>query len=319
MLRILSGAVLVVLGYIALGGIMSAVAQSAKASDAIRGQMVDIGQGRQLHLICEGTSSSAPTVLLEAGAFGFSADWGAVQQALLAKGIRSCAYDRAGLGASPLAAGPRDGLAISQDLEALMTAANEPGPFILVGHSMAGAYVTLFALRNPPKIAGLVMVDAAPPIANTIKQVNGFVSAFARASRLAAFGASVGLFKPLIWTSLADKIGLPPQASAKKRRAFASGAHNRAAAEEVAQWPKAAEQARALGKLDPALPVAVVTAGPATGIRKDWKQIQAMPALESRSGFVHHVTEASHNTLLGKAYCANIVQAIQEVAEAAAK
>jgi pimeloyl-ACP methyl ester carboxylesterase len=314
MLRVLSAAVLIVLGYIALGGVMSAAAQS---SDKVRGQMVDIGHGRQLHLICEGTSSAAPTVLLEAGAFGFSADWGAVQQALLAKGIRSCAYDRAGLGASPFAAGARDGLAISQDLEALMTAANEPGPFILVGHSMAGAYVTLFALRNPQKIAGLVMVDAAPPIANTIKQVNGFVSAFARASRLAAFGASMGLFKPLVWTNLADKIGLPPQASAEKRRAFASGAHNRAAAEEVAQWPKAAEQARALGKLDPALPVAVVTAGPATGIRKDWKQIQIMPALESRSGFVHHITDASHNTLLGQAYSGNIVQAIEEVAAAA--
>lgn len=315
MLRFLSCAVLIVLGYIALGGIFSAAARTPP----LRGQMVDIGQGRQLHMICEGQPSPAPTVLFEAGAFGFSADWGAVQEALLAKGIRSCAYDRAGLGASPVASGPRDGLAISQDLEALLASAHEQGPFILVGHSMAGAYVTLFALRNPTKIAGLVMVDAAPPIANTIKQVNGFVSAFARASRLAAFGASMGLFKPLIWTNLADKIGLPPQASAEKRRAFASGPHNRAAAEEVALWPKAAEQARALGKLDPALPVAVVTAGPATGIRKDWKQIQMMPALESRSGFVHHITEASHNTLLGQAYCANIVQAIEEVAAAARK
>lgn len=312
MLRLVSGAVLAVLGYVAIGGVMSAAAHTAQ-----RGQMVDIGQGRQLHMICEGAPSAAPTVLFEAGAFGFSADWGAVQEALLAKGIRSCAYDRAGLGASPTVTGPRDGLAISRDLEALLSASNEAGPFILVGHSMAGAYVTLFALRNPQKVAGLVLVDAAPPIANTLKPVSGFVTAFARASKVAAFGASMGLFKPLRWTSLADKIGLPPAASAEKRRAFASGAHNRAAAEEVGQWPKAAEQARNLGRLDTALPVAVVTAGPATGMRKDWKQIQATPALESQFGFVHHVTQASHNTLLGQTYCIHIVQAIGEVAAAA--
>jgi pimeloyl-ACP methyl ester carboxylesterase len=312
MLRLVSASLLAVLGYIAVGGIMSAAAGTAQ----MRGQMVDIGQGRQLHMICEGAPSQAPTVLLEAGAFGFSADWGAVQQALLAKGIRSCAYDRAGLGASQAAAGPRDGLAISQDLEALLRASKETGPFILVGHSMAGAYVTLFALRNPDKVAGLVLVDAAPPIANTLKPVSGFVTAFARASRAAAFGASIGLFKPLVWTGLADKIGLPPAASAEKRRAFASGAHNRAAANEVAQWPMAAEQARSLGRLDPALPVAVVTAGPATGMRKDWKQVQATPALESRSGFVHHIAEASHNTLLGQTHCIHIIQAIGEVAAA---
>ncbi len=313
MLRLVSGAILAVLGYIALGGVMSAAAHTAQ----MRGQMIDIGQGRQLHLICQGAPSATPTVLFEAGAFGFSADWGAVQEALLAKGIRSCAYDRAGLGASPLAAGPRDGLAISRDLEALLTASNEAGPFILVGHSMAGAYVSLFALRNPQKVAGLVLVDAAPPIANTLKPVSGFVTAFARASRAAALGASMGLFKPLIWTGLADKIGLPPAASAEKRRAFASGAHNRAAAEEVALWPKAAEQARDLGRLDAALPVAVVTAGPATGARKNWKQIQATPALESRFGFVHHVEQASHNSLLGQTYCIHIIQAIGEVASAA--
>ena len=313
MLRLVSGAILAVLGYIALGGVMSAAAHTAQ----MRGQMIDIGQGRQLHLICQGAPSATPTVLFEAGAFGFSADWGAVQEALLAKGIRSCAYDRAGLGASPLAAGPRDGLAISRDLEALLTASNEAGPFILVGHSMAGAYVSLFALRNPQKVAGLVLVDAAPPIANTLKPVSGFVTAFARASRAAALGASMGLFKPLIWTGLADKIGLPPAASAEKRRAFASGAHNRAAAEEVALWPKAAEQARDLGRLDAALPVAVVTAGPATGARKNWKQIQATPALESRFGFVHHVEQASHNSLLGQTYCIHIIQAIGEVTAAA--
>ena len=38
--------------------------------------------------------------ILEAGAFGFAADFGTVQDQLTAKGLRNCAYDRAGLGFS---------------------------------------------------------------------------------------------------------------------------------------------------------------------------------------------------------------------------
>ncbi len=130
---------------------------------AMRGEMVDIG-GRRLHLICEGPKASGqPTVLFEAGAFGFSADWGVVQDKVAAQGLRACAYDRAGMGLSDPGPGPRDGLAVAGDLEKLLKAAHEDGPFIIVAHSMGGLYARLFANRNPDKIAGLVLVDAATP------------------------------------------------------------------------------------------------------------------------------------------------------------
>ena len=47
--------------------------------------------------------------VFESGAFGFSADWQVVQD-MAAKGVRSCAYDRAGLGFSDPGPQPRDGL-----------------------------------------------------------------------------------------------------------------------------------------------------------------------------------------------------------------
>ena len=102
-----------------------------------------------MHLICEGPKGAGPTVLFEAGAFGFSADWGVVQEQLAAQGLRACAYDRAGMGLSDPGPQPRDGLAVVGDLERLLAAAHEKGPFILVGHSMAGLYLRLFANRNP--------------------------------------------------------------------------------------------------------------------------------------------------------------------------
>lgn len=308
--RVLAATSLVVLGFIAIGGLMTAVA----GTPDLRGQRIDIGDGRHMHLICEGPAAgSGPTVLFEAGAFGFSADWGAVQEGLTKAGQRSCAYDRAGLGQSDPGPGPRDANAIVGDLERLLTVANEPGPYIYVGHSMAGVYARLFTARNADKVAGLVLVDAASPEATALPQVSKFVGAFATASRMAAWGASTGLFKPLSGTRLGDKIGLPSAASAEKRHAFASAAHNRVAADEVALWPQSAKQAAAAGQYPPTLPVMVVTAGPAEGARKQWKDLQAAPALASKYGVAVNVPEASHNSVLGLQHNGAILRAIAQV------
>ena len=203
--------------------------------------------------------------------------------------------------------------AIVGDLEKLLTLANEPGPYIYVGHSMAGVYARLFTARNADKVVGVVLVDAASPEATAVPQVAKFVGAFATASRVASWGASTGLFKPLSGTRLGDKIGLPPAASAEKRRAFASGIHARTAANEVAQWPQSAKQAASAGQYAPTLPVMVVTAGPAEGARKQWKDLQAAPALASQYGVAINVPEASHTSVLGPLHNGAILQAIAQV------
>ena len=50
-----------------------------------------------LFVDCRGAPTASPTVILEAGAFGTSADWDRVLDDLSAGG-RVCAYDRAGVG-----------------------------------------------------------------------------------------------------------------------------------------------------------------------------------------------------------------------------
>lgn len=311
--RGVAGFALLLLSYIAVGGLMT-----AHGAPKPRGQLVEIEPGRKLRLVCEGPRSDRPVVWLEAGAFGFAADWGAAQEALTAAGWRSCAYDRAGMGYSPKGPSPRDGLAIVTDFEKLVAASGEPGPYILVGHSMAGLRLREFAGRNPDKIAGLVLVDAATPEAAQNPRMKSFIDAFASISKWAARGASIGLYKPLVHTRLGDKIDLPPAAKAEKGWAFANGRHNRTAADEVALWSLASQQAGEQPAYDPKWPVAVLTAGPVKG-RESWKELQAAPARASQHGMVDHVETATHTLLIGRRFADHIVRAVAFVADARQK
>jgi pimeloyl-ACP methyl ester carboxylesterase len=264
-------------------------------------------------MVCAGPRARGPTALLEAGAFGFAADWAAVQAKLEAQGVRSCAYDRAGMGYSDPAPGPRDGLAGAEDLEKLLAVSHESGPYILVGHSMAGLRVTLFARRNPDKVAGVVLVDATTPELSATPSGRAFLEPFSQVSRFAAWAASAGVLKPVAPIA-ADTIGLPPEAQAEKRWAFADARHNRTSAQEVEQWTRMAEEASQAGPLDPDVPVAVITAG---RHRPDRLDLQTAPARRSRHGYAAAVEGANHASLLGRQYCDAIVKAIDFVRAAA--
>jgi pimeloyl-ACP methyl ester carboxylesterase len=118
------------------------------------GQLVDLG-GRKLHIHC--TGSGPPTVILEAGASSFSIDWSLVQPDI-ARTSRVCSYDRARLGWSD--PGPAEtAVNFVQDLHRLLAAANEKGPYVLVGASMGGIYVRLFQMQHPEEVVGMVLVD----------------------------------------------------------------------------------------------------------------------------------------------------------------
>jgi pimeloyl-ACP methyl ester carboxylesterase len=280
--------------------------------------MHDLG-GRRLHVVRAGPEDSArPLVLLEAGAFGFSADWAVVQGRLASRGFPSLAYDRAGLGLSDPGPAPRDGKAIIADLEAMLALEAPEGALILAGHSMAGLHVHHYAARHPERVAGLVLVDATTPASMASKLVSAAVGQFAGAARLAAWGAGAGLLRPLSGTGLGDRIGLEGEIGGAKRWAFADAEHNRWAAEEVAQWPAAARQALDAGTLDPAWPVAVILAGPPE-TRAGLKTMQTAPALASRHGLVEHVTGANHASMLAGAHANVIVRGIEHVCAASAR
>lgn len=280
---------------------------------AKRGEMVDVG-GRRMRIVCAGpTDSPMPIVILEAGAFGFAADFGVIQDKLSARGLRNCAYDRAGLGYSDLSPEPRDGVAIASDLETLLTAVRTPGPYVLVGHSMGGLRLRQFVGRNPGAVAGVVLVDAVSPEAMQDPMMRQFIIRFAGASKWAGLGASAGLFTPLAGTRLGNKIGLYGDAEREKRHFFADGRHNRVSAEEVALWPRSSDQAAAMPPFPADMPVAVITAGAANDDNAKRKAMQAAPALGSKHGYVDHVAGAGHSTLLGPDYAEHVARGVDFV------
>lgn len=293
-----------ILAVVAVGG------GAADGAPPLRGQMIDVG-GRRMHIVCEGPSDGGPTLVFESGVWGFSADWGAVQQLTTQRGWRSCAYDRAGMGFSDAGPGPRDGLAIAADLERLLEAAKEPGPYILVGHSMAGLRLPTFARRNPDRVAGIVLADPTVPDI----EPEGLAVTLRDDSFWGALASSVGLLKPFARRH-GDRMGLPPAAKAEKIHAFGLGRHARTTFAEGRAENESTRQMLALGPLDPDLPVAVITAGPERPERPGRKQAQALTAQRSWAGYYRNVEAATHNSLLGLDHAESIVEGVAHVRQA---
>lgn len=144
-------------------------------------QLVEIGDGRRLNLVCAGQGS--PTVIFEAGLTDWSSDWVLVQPRVAAV-TRACSYDRAGMGFSTGApAGPRTSSDAVDDLHALINAAHIAPPVVLVGHSMGGMHVRLYADRYRAHVAGMVLVD--PAVEGFYTAMNDLTAGRYKAGRLA--------------------------------------------------------------------------------------------------------------------------------------
>jgi pimeloyl-ACP methyl ester carboxylesterase len=140
-----------------VGAIYESLAEAADAqANPPPGQMVDVG-GYRLHLNC--TGSGSPTVVIEAGWGDFSASWGWVQPEV-ARTTRICTYDRAGMGWSEASPQPRTAREFAIELHTLLANANEPGPYVLVGHSLGGYTVRVYAHDYSAEVSGLVLIDA---------------------------------------------------------------------------------------------------------------------------------------------------------------
>lgn len=154
----------ILMGVGALLGVVAVVALLAgakakadlKAKYPMPGQLVDIG-GYRLHINCQGTGS--PTVVMDAGLTEPSLTWALVQPQIAAT-TRVCTYDRAGLGWSDPGPQPRTAETMVAELHTLLTNANIPGPYVLVGHSTGGMLVRLYADKYPSEVVGMVLVDA---------------------------------------------------------------------------------------------------------------------------------------------------------------
>lgn len=124
------------------------------------GELVELPDGRMLHLQIAGREHTGPTVVLEAGQGMFSPAFAWLQDELRTHAT-VVAYDRPGYGWSTPADRPVDAVATVDDLDAALTSRSLKGPYLLVGHSLGAFYTRTFAARYPEQTLGLVLLDPA--------------------------------------------------------------------------------------------------------------------------------------------------------------
>ena len=116
---------------------------------------VDAG-GPKLRMSIAGNRS--PAVVFDTGGGGSLELWGQVPAAV-SQFATAISYDRAGNGMSDKPTTLRDARHIAAELHTALKYANVAPPYILVGHSVGGPYVRVFAGMYSNEVAGLVLID----------------------------------------------------------------------------------------------------------------------------------------------------------------
>jgi pimeloyl-ACP methyl ester carboxylesterase len=137
-----------------LSGALSLATTSVHAQEPAE-QRIDLG-GYKLNVSEAGSGS--PVVVFVAGMGEDLSTWHGVQPRV-AQFSSTLSYDRAGLRKSEPSPAGKSVEHMTTELHSLLAAAKVPPPYVLVGHSLGGAIVQLFAFTYPDEIAGLVLVD----------------------------------------------------------------------------------------------------------------------------------------------------------------
>jgi len=246
------------------------------------GKLVDVG-GRKMHIHCTGAGS--PIIILDSGLGDSYISWRQVQPEI-ARFAQVCSYDRAGLGYSDPAAEPRTSQGMAQELHQLLRAAGVHPPYVLVGHSMGGYNVRLFASLYREEVAGMVLVDASHPDQDNrfppeLKKMEG---RWRREVQLVAWGAPFGIPRLL---GLCD-------GDARVRAADCNWNSAREGVAELNAFPESAAQAAGSSSLGD-MPLAVLSHDPdkpssemptdlAKTVNAEWEKMQEELARLSTRG-----------------------------------
>lgn len=127
--------------------------------------------GHKVECVALKNSSAPVTVVFENGSRATVDKWDKVIEGV-APQASVFAYNRPGYGKSEDTTAARDGLTIVEELRRNLQHEGMKPPYILVGHSLGGLYMQLFAKRYPDEVAGIVLVDALYP--RVIKKQDDF-------------------------------------------------------------------------------------------------------------------------------------------------
>lgn len=279
------------------------------------GRRVDVG-GSKLHINC--TGEGTPVVVLDSGLGDSYVSWMKVQPQI-AKFTRVCSYDRAGLGYSDNSPRPRTSKVMAEELHTLLHNGGVDPPYILVGHSMGGYNVRLFASLYRSEVAGMVLVDSSHP-----EQEKRFPQALNDMDKT--------WVREQEFMTLAMPFGIPRLlgfcgSDAKVRAADCNFHSYREGLTELKTFPESAAQAATAGSLgdlplavlshDPNAPVSDIPADLVKPMNDAWEQMQDELAHLSTRGTRTIAKNSSHYIQLDRPEV--VVEAIRSVVDQARK
>ncbi|HEX5642114.1 MAG TPA: alpha/beta hydrolase family protein [Thermoleophilia bacterium] len=116
--------------------------------------------------------NGTPAIVLLNGAGGPIEGWYRVLAPLAAVST-VVAYNRLGIGRSSKPSEPQTGDVVVRLLHALLQKLGLRPPHVLVGHSLGGLFVDLFARTYPDEVAAVVFLEAAAPEDSTLVDEHG--------------------------------------------------------------------------------------------------------------------------------------------------
>jgi len=312
--RILSRLALVPIALCVIGAIYQAIATEIdRRHYAPPGHLVDVG-GYKLHLYC--TGDAGPTVILDALFPGTVSNWVWVQPEI-AKTTRVCAYDRAGLGWSDSSPAPRDAEQHARELHTLLTNAEIPGPYILVGHSLGGLSVRMFAAQYPDEVAGMALIEGTNPDSwKRLGKPEG-VGVDRNQLAVAPFLGRLGIFRLGLIPSYSSDPDLPPQQRREVQAFFNSVKSLETIRAVDASFSTALDQVRNAGGLG-SMPLAIVLGSRGDGATEQLRDLFIQQAALSTNSHTRVIDGATHTGLVDdQNYAPQTSAAILQVVEAA--
>ena len=279
------------------------------------GDLVELADGRRIHLHVLGpdddevrVGTGRPTVVLEAGSGGFAASMAWLHRDL-AEHTTVVAYDRAGYGFSDPDDQPLDAAGVVDDLHQALRLREIPAPYLLVGHSLGGGYVRVFAALHPDQVAGVVLLDPVheEQLGRQPVEATEQLEQARQQLAIAPLLARLGTFRVL--DLQADIVAaLPEDAGEQHRARSVTAAGMRAYGREVAVLPDLLEEIARTGSTPTSmgsddLPVRVISATePGEGETPEAREVmdELHRELADRSPTATHttITGADHLSLI---------------------
>ncbi len=227
------------------------------------GKLVNI-DGIDLHIHSTGKKNDKPTVIVEGGASSSTEYFHWLSEGLK-DSLRVVRYDRAGNGYSELSGSIRSAETIAKELHQLLYKSGESPPYILVGHSIGGPYIRVFAQLYPDEVEALVFIDSTHP--EQVERLNAASkSSFRFKTTLFLLGTSalfadlgvLGLFESFTDPLLAGE-GLPNEINERTKDFLLNGKRTRAYKNEIESYHAVLKRASDANEFN-ALPIRVFTA-----------------------------------------------------------